>query len=263
MRPCFVEPDVVPVLERVTLAGGSHVVVAIEAHLGGAPVLRAMIAATQAKSDIWRFLAAEAAAHPPALDDDVVRGDARALRDHVLDFARVLRRREDLHAAVLARDGERDLAFEIEVVLSARRDRTLQAARRARQRGRGVAARHVHRRQHIRLGLQRGIDGEQRGQLDEVELCEARRAPGGVRGGGRDGEHRLSRELDGVGREDRIVVHDRTDVVTPMSRAVMTATTSGAACTAARSTPRSEAWATGLTPTATCSVSRGSGKSSV
>jgi hypothetical protein len=58
----------------------------------------------------------------------------------VLHFARMLRRRVDLHAAVLARHRERNLPFEIEVVLAADARRTAQTMRGARQCRRGVAS---------------------------------------------------------------------------------------------------------------------------
>ncbi len=45
-----------------------------------------------------RFLAAEAAAHPPAFAQHVVRRPVEHMRDHMLHFARVLRRTVDEHA---------------------------------------------------------------------------------------------------------------------------------------------------------------------
>ena len=120
-------------------------------NLAARPVLRAIERRHAREQRHLRFLAAEAAAHAPALDDDVVRRDAERMRDHVLHLARMLGRRVDVHAAVLARDRERDLAFEVEMVLAAGAHRAAQPVRRARERRRGVAARDVHRRQHVRL----------------------------------------------------------------------------------------------------------------
>ena len=117
--PVVIEADVVDIGERVALAGGAHVVVAIEAQLGRAARLARDDRRDARVERHLRFLAAEAAAHSPALDDDVVRRDAQRVRDHVLHFARMLRRRVDLHAAALARHRQRDLPFEIEVILAA------------------------------------------------------------------------------------------------------------------------------------------------
>ena len=197
MRPSSSKPTSYAVRERVALAGRAHVVVAVEAQLGRAPGLARDDGGDAGEERHLRFLAAEAAAHPPAFDDDVVRGDAERVRDHVLHFARMLRRRVDLHAAVLARHRQRDLAFEIEVVLAADAHRAAQPMRRARQRRRGVAARHVHRRQHVRLRGQRVVDGQDRGQRLEVEPARAsRRAARCCTSVRRHGEHRLPGELD-------------------------------------------------------------------
>ena len=85
-----VEADVVPAIECMTLARRSHVVVPIEAQLdrtSGAPRKDRRDAGDQRH---LRFLAAEPAAHAPALDDDVVCGQAERMRDHVLHFAGTL-----------------------------------------------------------------------------------------------------------------------------------------------------------------------------
>ncbi len=52
--------------------------------------------------------------------------------DDVLHLARVLRRGMDDHVAVLAGDGERDLAFEVEVLLAADAELAGDLLRRAR-----------------------------------------------------------------------------------------------------------------------------------
>jgi len=125
----------------MALSGRAHVVVAVEAHLGGPAGLAGDDRGHARVQRHLRFLAAEAAAHAPAFDDDVVRGDPERVRHHVLHLARVLSGRVDLHPAVLARDGHRDLAFEIEVILPAGGDRAAQAVRRTRERSiRSIAA---------------------------------------------------------------------------------------------------------------------------
>jgi hypothetical protein len=102
----------------VALAGDEHVVVAVGAQLDRALQLarRSPRGGPQRR---LRFLAAEAAAHAPALDHDVVRMQAQRMRDHVLHLARVLGRALHQHAAVFLRDGVGDLAFQVELLLAA------------------------------------------------------------------------------------------------------------------------------------------------
>ena len=75
---------------------------------------------------------------------------------------------------------ERDLALEVEVVLPAGADRARQAVRRACERLGRIAARHVHRRQHERLGGERLVDRQERRQRLDVDARERRRAARGV-----------------------------------------------------------------------------------
>ena len=144
--------DFVFVMEAVALAGDQHVVVAVGAQLdralAGCAAAMADAAAPQRR---LRFLAAEAAAHAPALDHDVVRVHAQRMRDHVLHLARVLGRALHQHALVFLRDRVGDLAFEVELFLAADIQLALDRVRRAFERGLAVAALQAHRRQHVRL----------------------------------------------------------------------------------------------------------------
>jgi hypothetical protein len=85
--PVVVEADVVVVAERVPLARRRHVRVAIQAQLHRAPGAAGEDGSDARELAHLRFLAAEAAAHPPAFDDDVVRGDAQRVTDHQLHLA--------------------------------------------------------------------------------------------------------------------------------------------------------------------------------
>ena len=214
-----------------------------------------------------RFLAAEAAAHAAAFDDDVVRGDPERVRDHVLHLARMLRRRVDVHAAVLARHRERDLAFEVEVVLPAAAHRAAQPVRRARERRRGVAARHVHRRQHdttraaIASSIVRiagsgsmSIARELRGAARGLRRRSAATAKTGWPANSTTPAAKI-----GSSCCDRTDVVDARDVGGGDHRRPRPAPRARRRGRGRRSRP----CATGLTPSATCSVSRGSGRSSV
>ncbi len=118
-----VEAHVPRILERVPLAGRAHVVVAVEAKLGRAPVAARNSAATHANSDICVSLPPKP---PPMRRHSTTTSCAlmrERVRDHLLHFAGMLRGRVDLHAAAFARHGQRDLAFEVEMVLRRRRAR--------------------------------------------------------------------------------------------------------------------------------------------
>jgi hypothetical protein len=101
--------DLVLVVEAVAPPGDQEVVVAVEAQLDRPAELPRRDRGDAGEEGRLRLLAAEAAAHAPALDLDVVRLQAEQLRDQVLHLARMLRRAVDEHAAVLARHRVRDL----------------------------------------------------------------------------------------------------------------------------------------------------------
>ena len=180
------------------------------------PVLRATIAATHANSDICVSLPPK----PPPMRRHSTTTSCAAMpervRDHVLHLARMLRRRVDVHAAVLARDRQRDLAFEVEVVLAAGAHGAAQAMRR-RAPARAAASPRVTCTGGSTYDCagERVVDGEDRGQRLEVELaraCAARRAVLHV-GRPRPRTPAGPRTRRVLVREDRIVVLDRADVV--------------------------------------------------
>ena len=113
------EADVVVDAEVVALAGHDHVVVAVEPHLARPPGLPRAERGERRPLRRLALLAAEAAAHAPHLDGDRVVVEAEHMGDDVLHLGRVLGRGMDEHVAVLAGDGERDLAFEVEMLLPA------------------------------------------------------------------------------------------------------------------------------------------------
>ncbi len=90
---------------------------------------------------------------------------------------------------------------------------SMQAVRCGLDRQPGVAARHMDGRQHVGFGGQGRVDRENGRQGLDVEARQPCRAARSVHGGCRHGEHRLASELHDVGRENRIVVLDRPDVV--------------------------------------------------
>ena len=156
MRAFVVEADLVVGEEIVPLAGQAHVVVAIEPDLARPPGDARAERRDRGPLRRLRLLAAERAAHAAHFDGDRGVRDVQHLGDQVLHLARMLRRGMDQHVAVLARNGERDLAFEIEVLLPADAQPALHALRARGERGRavvlaeGVVGQDVHARRRAR-----------------------------------------------------------------------------------------------------------------
>ena len=109
------------------LAGDRHVVVAIGTAFHGAAELLRRERGEAGEEIALRLLAAEGAAHAAHLDGHRVGGDAEHMRNHVLDLARMLRRGMNRDVIVFAGNGERDLALEIEMLLTADMHRALEA----------------------------------------------------------------------------------------------------------------------------------------
>jgi hypothetical protein len=161
-----------------------------------------------------RLLAAEAAAHAPHLDRHGVARPVERVGDQVLHLARMLGRAMDEHVPILHGDGERDLALEIEMILSADIDPAAEAMACRLERARRIAAAHFIGVEH-EAPLRQCVCGRQdRREVLVLDGGQLRRHPGGVDGLGRHGEQHLAGELDLVGREDRVVMlADRADIV--------------------------------------------------
>src|SRR5690606_28234875 len=103
----------------VPLAGGDHVVVAVGTDLDGAVEFFRRDGGDDGEQIALRLLAPESAAHAPHDDVDRIGGDAERVADHMLDFARMLGGGMDGDVLVFPREGECNLAFEVEMVLPA------------------------------------------------------------------------------------------------------------------------------------------------
>ena len=188
-----VEADVVIRGEIVPLAGHDHVVVAVGAELGRAAGLRRDQSAGGGEGGGLGFLAAERAAHPAHLDDDLGMAAPEQFGDEMLDLARMLGRAEDVELALLAGHRERGLAFEIEMLLPAH----LEIGRRggaARRRGPASASPRamIWVASISRARGHRVRDRDQSGQRLDHRLAEPRGAAGGARAGRGDEEQRLA-----------------------------------------------------------------------
>ena len=135
-----VEADPPVGAEIVALAGEDEVVVAVETDLAGAAGDAGGERGERSPLRRLALLAPEAAAHSAHLAGDVGVGQAEHAGDDVLHLRRVLGRGQDVHRAVLVGDGERDLAFEVEVLLAADAQGAFEPMRAPGDRGVGVAA---------------------------------------------------------------------------------------------------------------------------
>ena len=215
--------------EAVAPARDHEVVVAVQPQLDRAAQLARGHRGHAGEQRRLRFLAAEAAAHAPALHVHLVRLQVHRVRDQVLHLARMLGRAVDMQRAALLRNGVADLALEVELLLPADVERGLEPARRGRDGGAhrglvaavgGTAAAHdVHRRHHVLAARMRVLRRQHRRlRLDGQRVLGARGgAARGVAGARDHGEHRLAQVADLAavlhGQQDRVVVDDRAAVV--------------------------------------------------
>jgi hypothetical protein len=197
----------------VALAGRGHVVVAVGAEFGGAAGLRRDQGSGGGEGGGLGLLAAEGAAHPPHLDDDLGVAPPEQLRDQMLDLARMLGGAEDMEPALLARRRQRRLAFEVEMLLAAHLEAAGQPVRRRGARCVGIAAAHILGRLDLRAGGLRVGDGDQSRARRDRGLAQPRGAAGGTGAGRRDEEEGLARVDDLVLGQQRLVMDDRADIV--------------------------------------------------
>jgi hypothetical protein len=102
MRPSGVEAHVVVDAEVVALAGGAHVVVAVEAQLDRPPAGPGQQRGDAGELGRLRLLAAEAAAHAAAFAAHLVHAPAEGVGHRLLHLGGVLGGAEQVQAVVLA-----------------------------------------------------------------------------------------------------------------------------------------------------------------
>ena len=211
--PLPVESGLVAEQEVVPLAGDDHVVVAREPQLrrpaGGAREHRG----DGGDDGRLALLAAERAAHPPDLDGHRVGRQAKRVRDAVLHLGRVLGGGIDQHVGVFPRHGERDLAFEVEMILPAAGRLAGDPVRRGVDRGRRVSPLHRLRLRDKALALQRFLDGEYGFQHLVFDGDQRRRPPRCVAVVGGDRRDRVAHVFGDTVGQDRLAREDRGHVV--------------------------------------------------
>ena len=115
----------------VTLAGHDHVGIAVEPQLARPAGFTRRQRRDHGPLGRLGLLTAEAATHAPHLAGNERIRDSENARHDVLHLARMLGAGIDQHVAVLARHRERDLAFEIKMLLAADADGSTAVMRRA------------------------------------------------------------------------------------------------------------------------------------
>jgi len=168
-----------------------------------------------------RFLAAEAAAHAPALHDDVGVGQAERVAHLMLHVAGMLSGGVDQQLPVLARHHVGDLPFEVEVLLAADAQLALHALRRVGDRRVGIAAPQSGWRQDETVRLQGGVGIEQRsGRAVLVVHAHApRRHARGLDAAGQHQRHRLTEPKNlALGQHRLVVQHGADGVVRHIGR---------------------------------------------
>jgi hypothetical protein len=131
----------------------------------------------------------------------------------MLDFGRVLGGGMDQHGAVLVGNGQRHLAFEVEMLLAADPQRAGQTVRRRSDGRFRLAAPELVRRQHLGLCGKALIDRDDGACRLDLDDPEAGGTAGLIARGGDHGKHHLAMEHDAAVGEDRIVAHGRAAVV--------------------------------------------------
>ncbi len=116
---CVVKAHLIGDLKRVPFAGDQHVDIAIEAQLDGQAGLPGAERCNAGDQRGLGLLAAKPTAHSPASDHDVVRAQIEGPCNEPLNLADVLGRAMHMHCSIFARQRERDLPLEIEMILTA------------------------------------------------------------------------------------------------------------------------------------------------
>ena len=200
--------------EIMAFACHDHIVVTVIAHLAGASCARGCDGAGHGERVALTFLAAKTPAHAPGLYPYGMHRGAKRLCHLMLNLGRVLGRGMDDHIAIILRQGEGGLTFEVEMLLSADIDRPAQALGGGGQRGCGVAflvdAGAVF---EAGLGGQRLFNGKDRGGWGDVHRPKPSRVACRKVGRRDNHEHRLARVMYRVGGQQRFVMVGRRYVI--------------------------------------------------
>ena len=193
--------------EIMPLAGDRHVVIAIGAAFHGAAELLGRERGEASEEVALRLLAAEGASHAANLHGHGVGRNAEHMRNHVLHLARMLGRGMNRDVIVFARYGKSDLAFEVEMLLTADMHRALEAPRSRTKRRADIASLEPQGfGDETSLGAARLLDGDDGGEIFISHLGRKAGAPCGVARLADDGEDRLAMVGNEIDAEQNLVM---------------------------------------------------------
>ena len=208
-----VEADLVVVVEAMALASRHEVVIAIEPELDRPAEFFGGDRRHAGEQGGLRFLATEAATHPPHLDRHLVGREVQRVRHQMLHFRGVLGRAIDQHAVLFFGHGVGDLALEIELLLPADPKLFLKPVRRGRKLRRGIAAHEMHRRHDEGTLPLRLLRRQHGGQFLVVDFTFLRGASRLIVALGDHREDRLTDALRQTVSQDGIIGDNRAAVV--------------------------------------------------
>ena len=199
--------------EVVALPGHRHVVVAVEADLRGtAGHVRGERGEARPLRRL-RLLAAEGAAHAPALAHHRRARHPEHVRDEILDLGRMLGGRPDPHLVVLSGNRERRLPFEVEVLLAADPHPAFEPVRGGGNRKRRLPSPELVGGEHVDTGGQAVVHRHSRRDRIDLDSGTERGAAGRVAGLRHHREHNLPVKEDLAGGENRVVAEGGAAVV--------------------------------------------------
>ena len=184
-----------------------HIVITVIAHFAGASRARGGDGTGHGERIALTFLATKTTAHAPRLYPHGVHRRAKRLCHLMLDLGRVLGGGMDDHVAIILRQGEGGLTFEVEMLLPADIDRPAQSLGGGGQRGCGVALLvDAGAILEPSIGGKRFFYGQDRGGRGDVHRPKPRGVAGGKVGRRYDHEHGLARIMYRVGGQQGFVM---------------------------------------------------------
>ena len=191
----------------MALAGDHHVIVAVIAHLAGPPRGPGGQRAGHGQRIALAFLAAKAAAHPAHLDAHRTHRQMQGMGHLVLHLGRMLGRGMNDHVTPLLRQGQGDLAFQVEVLLAAHLDLPVDPMGGGGDGGGGIALGPDHGAcLKPAVGGQRLIHRQQGGVFGEADLAHPGRPARGKVALGNHKENLLPQVMHRARGQQRLVI---------------------------------------------------------
>ena len=204
MAHAILDPQIMP------LAGDHHVIVAVIAHLAGAPRGMGGHGAGDGQSVALRFLAAKAAAHPARLHPHRRHRQMQRMGHLVLNLSRMLGGGDNRHPPIIAGQGKGHLTFKVKMLLPTHLKTAFGHKGCSGDGAGGIAFGPDHRALlKARIGGQRRIHCQKRRQLVIGHAAQPRGLPRGQMALGHDEENRLTNVMHPARGQQRLILHRR------------------------------------------------------